>query len=188
MDDKERDKIYRKTYYEKNKEKVSQCVKEYRSKNPEKWKGYSKKYRIKHKEEIREKQMIYYNKNKEKYMAESKIWHQKNRKKTNEHKKKWRDNNKVQVKEYGIKYRNFIKKKALDILGGSFCVKCKTLDLRVLTINHKNLDGCKEKEKTKICTNIINGKRNTSDLEVRCYNCNILYEYEMGRRIFLEFR
>jgi len=62
------------------------------------------------------------------------------------------------------------------------CVKCGNEDLRILTINHKkNKD---KEDKKSFYIKIVKGKRKTEDLEVRCYNCNILYEYERKKLIF----
>ena len=69
------------------------------------------------------------------------------------------------------------------------CARCGCSDVRVLTINHVKGDGCKERAK-KIAKNavadfrrkIVSGERPVTDLDVRCYNCNILYEYEQDRR------
>lgn len=64
------------------------------------------------------------------------------------------------------------------------CVKCGIKDIRILTINHKNNKGDNEKRRGINITqniNIVKGRRGVKDLEVRCFNCNILYEYERGR-------
>jgi len=72
---------------------------------------------------------------------------------------------------------------AIQKLGGK-CVICGITDLRLLTINHK--DG--RNYRTTIDKGdafyyrILNGKRARGDLEVRCYNHNILYEFEQGYR------
>ena len=59
---------------------------------------------------------------------------------------------------YGTAWRNH-KRRVLE-LGGK-CVNCGETDIRVLQINH------------------INGRDNP-EVDVRCANCNILYEYERG--------
>lgn len=111
----------------------------------------------------------------------------------NEYSKNWRIDNLIEVKKRD-KIRNVIsrfidKLKALrrvSELETPVCVNCGIDDIRVLTINHKNGDGAKERKADKyrvsrLSRDIKNG-RTTSDLDVRCYNCNILYEYEQGRR------
>jgi hypothetical protein len=64
------------------------------------------------------------------------------------------------------------------------CCKCGKEDIRVLTINHLNGDGAKDRRGYRVCDTYrkIRHNRSVDDLEVRCYNCNILYEYEQGRR------
>ncbi len=80
------------------------------------------------------------------------------------------------------KYRWILKQRVFEMLGGCFCVKCKITDIRILTINHKNGGGRKERESRKgLLLDILKGRRKIDDLEVRCQNCNILYEYEVGR-------
>lgn len=69
---------------------------------------------------------------------------------------------------------------------GNKCVSCGLADLRVLQVNHIN--GCSKEERRKyrnpyyFCRDILNGTRPTDDLDLRCGNCNTLYEYETGRR------
>lgn len=76
-------------------------------------------------------------------------------------------------------------KRAILALGGE-CVVCGETDLRILQINHLNGGGRKEMNNGRnshyFYRDIINGTRTTDDLDVRCANCNILYEYEVGRR------
>jgi len=84
------------------------------------------------------------------------------------------------------KIKNFnYRLKALQLISGKkkpCCVMCGNGDIRVLTINHLNGRSKKEKEKKVMdYVGIIKGRRKISDLEIRCFNCNILYEYECGR-------
>jgi len=72
---------------------------------------------------------------------------------------------------------------AIQKLGGK-CVICGLTDLRLLTINHKdgrNFRNTIDKGDA-FYYRILNGKRLINDLEVRCYNHNILYEFEKGYR------
>ena len=64
------------------------------------------------------------------------------------------------------------------------CVGCGCLDVFVLTINHKNGGGRKDagSNPRALRLAILSGKRPVEDLDVRCHNCNILYEYERGYR------
>lgn len=63
------------------------------------------------------------------------------------------------------------------------CVVCGTTDPRILTTNHINGDGSKEQYRCyAFFKQIVNGERKTDDLEVRCFSCNIIYEYFLGHR------
>jgi hypothetical protein len=72
------------------------------------------------------------------------------------------------------------RKKAISILGGK-CMNCGETDLRVLQVNHLNGGGSKENSKRgarAVWADVIKGNR--EDVDVRCANCNILYDYERG--------
>jgi hypothetical protein len=70
----------------------------------------------------------------------------------------------------------------LNRLGGA-CVVCGITDMRVLQINHLNGGGSKEGvHGMDMYMAILAGTRATDDLDVRCANHNLLYEYEVGRR------
>ena len=87
-------------------------------------------------------------------------------------------------KEYTRLYQAKLGIKAIMILGGK-CERCGETDVRVLQINHRNGGGVKDFKKKgpqTIYIEIIKGKRGKDEFDVRCSNCNILYEYEMGRR------
>lgn len=106
------------------------------------------------------------------------------------YKKKWRqDNLELDRERSRIKgnIHNFVTKlRALQkVAQGETiqCVLCKTTDIRVLTINHLNGDGSRDRD-GRICRTyrlILDG-RSVNDLDIRCHNCNILYEFELGRR------
>lgn len=64
------------------------------------------------------------------------------------------------------------------------CCVCGNSDIRVLVINHINGGGREEHRKNAPLAfrkKIISGERAVDDLDVRCQNCNIIYEYERGR-------
>jgi len=78
----------------------------------------------------------------------------------------------------------------IEMLGGK-CIKCGMADVRVLQINHLHGNrreaesGKKEFVRTGTMTfywDVLKGRRKTDDLDLRCANCNILYEFETGRR------
>jgi len=80
------------------------------------------------------------------------------------------------------RYRLRLRLKVIELLGGK-CIKCGNTDDRVLQVNHKNGGGGKEKSRRPVYTlfrDIIKGVRTTDDIDLRCANCNILYQYERG--------
>ena len=71
----------------------------------------------------------------------------------------------------------------IAFLGGK-CVKCGLTDPRILQIHHKNGDGYKEKHlgPSTIQLAILTGRKNRKEVELLCANCNLLADYESGRR------
>ena len=79
--------------------------------------------------------------------------------------------------------------KGLTIIGrGSVkCVNCGCDDWRLLEINHMKGGGRQEvKDSKQFFRQIINGKRNIDDLELRCKPCNSLHfaELRLGKLPF----
>ncbi len=67
------------------------------------------------------------------------------------------------------------------------CVKCGIRDPRLLQVHHINGDGNRDpKFYSKTCRlvrlNNLKDQQSNINLEIRCANCNISAEYEMGRR------
>lgn len=62
------------------------------------------------------------------------------------------------------------------------CAYCSETDIRVLSLNHKDGNGHSDPHRESIYNAILKGARSTSDLEITCFNCNIRYEYQLGRR------
>lgn len=120
-----------------------------------------------------------------------KWYYVKNQQKKNVNTRKWvQDNyeyNRQRCKKKGRQFRFLEKIRALQKVVGSNtiqCSQCTQTDIRVLTINHLNGDGGKDRTRhgaMKTYRMILEGRR-VDDLDVRCHNCNILYEYELGRR------
>ena len=115
------------------------------------------------------------------------IWRSKNPSKHQEYCRQYYLDHKVERKEYnksreGIRQerRWKIKLQMIERLGGR-CVRCGETDPRVLEINHINGGGGKERHLAKAVL-IVQGKRKTEDLDLRCANCNLIYEFEQGRR------
>ena len=82
-----------------------------------------------------------------------------------------------------LSYRYRKRTEVLNFLGGQ-CVACGESDRRVLQINHLD-GGGKETQRNpmEFVRSILEGRRSVDDLEVRCANCNIRYEYERGNRV-----
>lgn len=78
--------------------------------------------------------------------------------------------------------------KAMQIVSGQkipTCCNCGEGDIHVLAINHIKGGGRKEFKEMSYKAfreSILTGARITDDLDVRCHNCNIRYEYERGQR------
>ena len=110
---------------------------------------------------------------------------------------RYRQENPEKFRLAALKSRIRAKMFAIDQLGGE-CVVCEETDLRLLTINHINGDGYVDREKFKnqmggtnpdgiaMYRAIKAGRHSGEGLDVRCYNHNILYEYELGRRGWIE--
>jgi len=96
----------------------------------------------------------------------------------------------MQRADHGNIARWEVKRELVKLLGGK-CVRCGIDDIRLLQINHK-LNNGKEDRKKYLCNSfyraILRGDRPFNDLELRCANCNILYDYEVGRKKVYEKR
>jgi hypothetical protein len=140
--------------------------------NTEKQTEYHRKYSRKYRKEHREEVLTY----QKKYYKEHREWLRLYRRK-----RYLEDREKAarcsQKGHWGLKI------KLIDLFGGC-CRMCGCSDPRVLQINHINGGGMKElkMEGKKFYRKILTGERSTKDLELLCANCNIIYEYEQGRR------
>jgi len=107
-----------------------------------------------------EQHKVYY----QKHLKEGSKWYDTDRYRLNHRKRCWK-----------------LKRKVIEILGGS-CVVCGITDIRVLQLNHL-LEKPKEDfhNSLKLYSDIISGKRNKEEFDLRCSNHNIIYEYEKGR-------
>lgn len=74
-------------------------------------------------------------------------------------------------------------------LGGQ-CVACGEDDRRVMQLNHKYGGGGSDNRAGRggvyLLRRLLSGERDLDDFDLRCANCNILYEYEKGRRTYQE--
>lgn len=147
-------------------------------------------------------QRAYYAKNRDKKKAYARQYHQRNKEAINSgrridrpSKNKARGIAHPSKREYNRVYHYEImasthlklRLKALQLVCGArkpICCKCGVDDVFVLAINHKNGGGRQEVKHNpgRWWKAIVSGGRGVSDLDVRCQNCNILYEYERGRR------
>ena len=87
----------------------------------------------------------------------------------------------VSQKENVKRYHWRTRKRAILKLGGK-CMNCGETNLRVLQLNHINGGGRSERKRRnsyQISMDVLKEKR--TDIDVRCANCNIIYEYERGR-------
>ena len=81
------------------------------------------------------------------------------------------------------------RERLLDFLGGH-CIICGENDKRILTMNHI-LGGGVQAFLSATSINayyrdVLAGIIPKNELDVRCMNDNILYEYETGRRTWLQ--
>lgn len=111
-------------------------------------------------------------------------WRRKNREHIRKYARDWKKKNKEKMRLYVKRYARKLHDKAIDFLGGK-CVRCGITDKRVLQINHKDGGGSREFKKVgalKLYLMILNGKRPTDDLDVRCANCNLIYKWRKEKR------
>src|SRR3990167_1942087 len=118
----------------------------------------------------------YYWKNRDRERAGFRRYYEKHRDRLVRSQAAWREENRGYAGEWYRKRRLL----AIETLGGK-CVYCGISDSRVLTFNHINGGGRNEylsKARNTILTEIIQQKR--SDLELACFNCNIIHARENG--------
>ena len=81
-----------------------------------------------------------------------------------------------------LKRRKLERLKALQIISGQekpVCRRCGCSLFPVLEINHVNRDGSMEPYRgSALCTQIVHGHRDVSDLEVVCIVCNVIHWVE----------
>lgn len=74
------------------------------------------------------------------------------------------------------------KVKVIELLGGK-CANCGIADIRLLQVNHKAREShlaSERRSSTKLFNWILRGKLPMEAYDLRCANCNILYEYQLG--------
>lgn len=88
--------------------------------------------------------------------------------------------------DYQTKYYLKIRMNVIALLGGK-CSSCGETDWRVLEVNHIGGGGIEDRGKYGANPHpfyraILSGERNTEGLNLLCANCNILHEYQRGKR------
>lgn len=76
------------------------------------------------------------------------------------------------------------KAQVIRLLGGK-CVSCGVTDIRILQVNHKTREShvpWDKRSATKFFKWIVKGKLPLGSYDLRCANCNILFEYDSGHR------
>lgn len=107
--------------------------------------------------------------------------------KSDEH-KRYYEKEKDLTAKYMKRRRWEARNELFDFLGGRLCKKCGLTDIRLLTVNHKNGGGTRHHKRLGSRFEIVlledlrNGKEKKDDYDVLCANCQVLYEYETGRR------
>ena len=113
---KEKQLEYDKKYRENNKEKKREYDKKYRENNKEKKREYDKKYFENNREKKREIAKKYYENNREKRRETAKKYYENNKEKKRKYDKKWRENNREKRREYDKKYYENNKEKQLEYI------------------------------------------------------------------------
>lgn len=92
---------------------------------------------------------------------------------------RWRNKNKERVIKTGIEYRKKLLQRVLDAYGNQ-CACCGESNELFLTIDHKNDDGYKLRQRNKMSYPITSGNWYSQiikagfpdDLQILCWNCN----------------
>ena len=99
----------------------------------------------------------------------------KNREKINLQNNKWHQNNKERMNEFGRKSREKRKQEILTYYGGCFCSICGIVDIEVLTIDHIDGGGTKQRRGFRDGHAIYRWILNNNfppGFRVLCRNCN----------------
>lgn len=165
---KEEQKEYSKIWYDVNRDS---CLKR------------NKEYCDIHKEEIKKKYKSWYKRNKLKQKEYMQSYYKTHKEVIIKQQKVYLSNNDVRLKRNIriLKYGTFVRNKIIDFLGAK-CVACGVTDKKILCFNH-----IKEKPKYESTLNVIYKLKSGSykpnvDIDLRCHNCNVIYEYEVGKR------
>lgn len=95
---------------------------------------------------------------------------------------KWRKLNPGKFHEYTRRTYWRIKLACLDLYGHK-CKTCSVIDPRLLTLNHLNgvIGKTNRVQSIMIMRKILSRKERKDNYDFRCFNCQVLFEYEKGR-------
>lgn len=146
------------------------ACKKWRAKNKKAASGYGARYRRAHKDYCRRIGKRY----REEHLKDAAVYRRKNRTALRAASRKHYKNNKKNILERGRIYRLTTKAAALRKYGGK-CVGCRTRELAILSIDHINGDGGRERRTSrKIGTSFylsLLRKKTRNDLQVLCLAC-----------------
>lgn len=84
-----------------------------------------------------------------------------------------------------LKYNLEVRTNVITLLG-SKCSNCGETDVRILEVNHIDGGGREDRRGYKnyqaFYAAILSKKKNVGNLDLLCANCNVLYEYQRGKR------
>jgi hypothetical protein len=92
----------------------------------------------------------------------------------------WQRRNPAKYSDYVKRAYWHAKTTAIQILGGR-CVGCGEDNVLVLSINHIN-GQAGIRDSRLLYRDIIAGRATPAEVDVRCLNCQLLYDYERGVR------
>jgi len=135
------------------------------------------------KEKILKRNKVWRENNREKARLETKLWYEKNKERALEQRKKYYEEHKKYYRSKGRLLFFDARVKAMKYLNPSLnCEVCGIDDLRILTIDHKNNDGYRER-KTKTNYQIYKSiiklpfEEARKGYQVLCHNCNWIRRY-----------
>jgi len=182
----EKQRVSSRKYYQEHREEQQTYHRKYWQEHKEERKAYARKHYQEHKEEAKLKSRKYWQQHREEHKAYAKEYRQEHREEVNAKLRKYRQTHREEINAKASTSNRDKKLKVIELLGGR-CRNCGLTDARVLQVNHINGDGKKDRASYSshaFYTRILSNKRDTKDLELLCANCNILYEYEVGRKIW----
>jgi hypothetical protein len=180
--DLEKRKEYNRKYYVEHREQDKQRSRIRHQIHKEEDNAKSRAYHQAHKDKQNEIRKKYHQEHYEQHLETCKSWYNKNREydnqKTREYLTTHKDEQLPKGRARGLGRR--IQAMTIIAKGKPKCVNCGCDYLPFLEINHINGNGTQERKNDQakgshFCSNIVNGKRSTEDLEITCRLCNALH-------------